>query len=70
MPGGGLQILTITITNLNRRDMLCVSNLCFFFLEEFLEKEEAEWVEMLLVNWHMGPGTLQVFRYCTLGESR
>ena len=50
--------------------VLCFSSLCFCFLEEFLEKEEAEVVEGLLVNWHMGPGTLQVFRYCTLDESR
>ena len=50
--------------------MLCVSNLCFSFLEEFLEKEEAEGVEELLVNWHMVQVLYQVFRYCTLGKSR
>ena len=30
--------------------MLCFSSICFYFLEEFLEKEEAEGVEGLLVN--------------------
>ena len=42
--------------------MVCVSNLCFSFLEEFLEKEEAEGVEELLVNWHMVQVLYQLFR--------
>ena len=50
--------------------MLCLSSLCFCFLEEFLEKEKAEGVEKLLVDWHMVQVLYQVFRYCTLGESR
>ena len=50
--------------------MLCFSSLCFCFLEEFLEKEKAEGVEKLLVDWHMVQVLNQVFRYCTLGESR
>ena len=50
--------------------MLCFSSLCFCFLEEFLEKEKAEGVEKLLVDWHMVQVLYQVFRYCTLGESR
>ena len=50
--------------------MLCVSNLCFSFLEEFLEKEEVEGVDEFLVNWHMGQILYQVLRYCTLVRSR
>ena len=50
--------------------MLCRSSLCFCFLKEFLEKEKAEGVEKLLVDWHMVQVLNQVFRYCTLGESR
>ena len=50
--------------------MLCLSSLCFCFLEEFLEKEKAEGVDKLLVDWHMVQVLNQVFRYCTLGESR
>ena len=49
---------------------MCFSSLCFCFLEEFLEKEKAEGVEGLLVNWHMVQVLDKVFRYCTLGESR
>ena len=50
--------------------MLCLSSLCFCFLEKFLEKGKAEGVEELLVDWHMVQVLNQVFRYCTLCESR
>ena len=49
--------------------MLCFSSLYFCFLE-FLEKGKAEGVDKLLVDWHMVQVLYQVFRYCTLGESR
>ena len=51
--------------------VLCFSSLCFCFLGAFLEKEQDDGVEGVLVNWHMVFQVLYRMVMCfTLGESR